>query len=235
MWARIRGILFGNIGLKLASLFLALLLYAHVVTDQPRESTVQIPVTLLGLPDSLAVTGKLPERIGVKIRGKWKDLIRLDLTSPYLPVDVGDARPGSFKTTITTEDVMERAIPPELSKSLDVTEIYEPRSIDVQIEPKATKRVRVAPLLVGTPPPGFRLDGPPRAMPDSVIIQGAVSLVSAIDSVSTLPVDIAEEREKIQRQVDIDPGAVPLTVEPRRCVVTARLEKSLPDSSPPTP
>lgn len=235
MWARIRNLLLENIGLKLASLFLAFLLYAHVVTDQPRESVVQIPVTLLGLPDSLAVTGKLPEHVGVKIRGKWKDLIRLGLTSPYLPVDLGDARPGSFKTTITADDVAERAIPPELSKAIDVVEMYDPRTIDVQVEPKLTKRVRVAPLLIGTPPPGYRLAGPAEATPDSVLVQGATSVVAALDSVGTLPVDIGGEREKIQRQVDIDPGTAPLTVEPRRCLVTARLEKAAPDGSSSSP
>lgn len=235
MWTRIRDLLLDNIGLKLASLFLAFLLYAHVVTDQPRESVIQIPVTLLGLPDSLAVTGKLPEHVGVKIRGKWKDLIRLGLTSPYLPIDLGDARPGSFKTTITADDVSERAIPPELSKAIDVVEMYDPRTVDVQVEPKATKRVRVAPLLIGTPPPGYRLAGPPEATPDSVLVQGAATVVASLDSVSTLPVDIAEERERIQRQVDIDPGAEPLTVEPRRCVVTARIERTGPGTPPGRP
>ncbi|HEX7077756.1 MAG TPA: CdaR family protein [Candidatus Eisenbacteria bacterium] len=235
MWARIRSILLDNLGLKLASLFLALLLYAHVVTDQPRESVVQIPVTLLGLPDSLAVTGKLPERVGVKVRGKWKDLIRLSLVSPYLPIDMGDARPGSFKTTITAEDVAERALPPELSKVVDVTEIYEPRSIDVEVEARATKRVRVVPRIVGNPPAGLHLAGPPEATPDSVLVQGAASVVAALDSIATLPVDITEERERIQRQVEIDPGSAPLTVEPRRCVVTARFEKDAPGTSPPRP
>ena len=42
MWGRVRAILFENLGLKLASLLLAFLLYAHVVTDQERESVVQI-------------------------------------------------------------------------------------------------------------------------------------------------------------------------------------------------
>ena len=37
MWGRIRSIIFENLGLKIASLLLAFLLYAHVVTDQERE------------------------------------------------------------------------------------------------------------------------------------------------------------------------------------------------------
>jgi len=91
MWQRIRGILFDNLALKLASLLLALLLYAHVVTDQEREAVVQIPIAAVGLADTLSSVGELPPRVAVKVRGKWKDLIRLDLTRPFLSIDLAGA------------------------------------------------------------------------------------------------------------------------------------------------
>ena len=75
MWERVRTILFENMGLKVASLLLALLLYAHVVTDQERESVVQIPIAAVGLADTLTSVGEFPPRVAVKVRGKWKDLI----------------------------------------------------------------------------------------------------------------------------------------------------------------
>ena len=93
MWQRIRGILFDNLALKLASLLLALLLYAHVVTDQEREAVVQIPIAAVGLADTLSSVGELPPRVAVKVRGKWKDLIRLDLTRPFLSIDLAGAKP----------------------------------------------------------------------------------------------------------------------------------------------
>lgn len=233
MAARIREILFGNLGLKLASLVLALLLYAHVVTEQQRESILQIPLTLTGLPDSLAVSGHPPERVGVKIRGKWKDLIRLGLTSPYLPLDLAHAVPGPFRSTITADDVAGKALPPELSKLVAVTEVEEPRAVDLVIEPKRQKRVRVALRFTGAPAAGYEVSGPAVAVPDSVEVRGPKSVVGPLDSLSTLPIDITGEREKIQRQVEIDPGPLRLSVEPRRCLVTVRFVKTAADQAPP--
>lgn len=221
----LREFLFGNLGLKVASLVLALLLYAHVVTEQPRESVVQIPLTLTGLPESLAVSGHPPERVGVKIRGKWKDLIRLGLTSPYLPVDLAHAAPGPFRSTITAEDVAGKALPPELAKLVAVTEVLEPRAVDLMVEAKRVKRVRVVARLAGAPAPGYRIAGS-LVVPDSVQVRGPRSAVAPLDSLGTLPIDITGEREKIQRQVEIDPGPMRLSVEPRRCLVTVRFAKT---------
>ena len=231
MWPRIREILFGNLGLKLASLFLALLLYAHVVTDQPREQVIQIPVTVTGLPDTLAFLGQPPERIGIKVRGAWKDLIRLGLTSPYLAIDLAKAAPGPFSATVSIQEVTERALPPELSKLVTVTEVVEPRTVSLTIERKASKRVLVRPRLVGVPPSGYRLQGPATALPDSALVEGPASALHSLESLDTLPVDIAQERERIQRQVEIDPGPVSLRIEPRRVLVSARFVKADADTA----
>lgn len=233
MASRLREIVFGNMGLKLASLVLALLLYAHVVTEQQRESILQIPLTLTGLSDSLAVSGHPPERVAVKIRGKWKDLIRLGLTSPYLPVDLAHAVPGPFRSTITADDVAGKALPPELSKLVTVTEVQEPRAVDLVIEPKREKRVRVAPRLTGTPAAGYEVAGRAAALPESVQVRGPRSIVAPLDSLSTLPIDITGERERIQRQVEVDPGPLRLSVEPRRCLVTVRFAKTAAVEAPP--
>ncbi len=231
MWARVREILLHNLGLKFASLVLALLLYAHVVTDQQREQTVWIPVALVGLPDTLAVVGQPPARIGVRLRGKWKDLIRLGLRSHSLQVDLAEARPGQFQRAITSEDVTRKAIPAEMTKLLTVTEVLEPRTVDVEIQPKAEKTVVVAPRVVGTPVPGYRLLAPPRADPDSALLTGPASLVAETDTIFTLPVDITGEREKIQRQVDLDLGPNMLAAVPRRCLVTLRIARAAADTS----
>jgi YbbR domain-containing protein len=226
--SRVREILFGNLGLKVASLVLALLLYAHVVTEQPRESVVQVPLTLTGLPDSLTVGGRPPERVGVKIRGRWKDLIRLGLTSPYLPLDLAHAPAGIYRATITADEIAEKALPPELSKLVAVTEVLEPRTVELSIEPKSVKRVRIVPSLSGEPAAGYRLAAAATVFPESVEVRGPRSAVDALDSMRTLPIDIAGEREKIQRQVELDPGAPGLALEPRRCLVIVRFARAGP-------
>ena len=109
MWARIRDYLLRNLGLKLASLLLALLFYAHVVTDQQRESRIMVGVSLTGLADTLAIVGTPPSKVAVKVRGKWKDLIRLGLTNTSITIDLAGASPGRFQRSISVEDVQRLA------------------------------------------------------------------------------------------------------------------------------
>jgi YbbR-like protein len=225
MWSRIRSILFESLGLKAASLILALLLYGHVMTDQEREETVSIPVRLSGLADSLGTSGDYPQRINARVRGKWRDLIRFSLSHPALPLDLAAVTSGQFRTMITAEDVQRRAVPAELSKVLTVNEVLDPRTVDVRVEPRVEKVVRVATRVVGVPAEGYRVSGAAAAEPESVRVGGAASVVAAIDSLPTLAVDITGERAKIQRQVDIVRDPEGITIEPNRCVVTVPLER----------
>jgi YbbR domain-containing protein len=231
MWARIRDYLLRNLGLKLASLLLALLFYAHVVTDQQRESRITVGVSLTGLADTLSIVGNPPPKVAVKVRGKWKDLIRLGLTNTSISIDLAGASPGRFQRSISVEDVRERAIPAELSRSLDVTEVMEPRTVNITIEPKRAKAVLVAPRVVGSPTAGYEITGSVEVEPDSARVTGAASTVAGLDTLYTLPVDITGEREKIQRQVPLDLGATGLAVEPRRFLVTIRLARAAAESS----
>jgi hypothetical protein len=225
VWSRIRAILFENLGLKFASLVLALLLYGHVVTDQEREETVPIPVRLSGLADSLAASGDYPQRVNARVRGKWRDLIRLSLSHPSLPLDLAAVTSGQFSTMITAEDVQRRAVPAELSKALTVNEVLDPRTVDVRVEPRVEKVVRVAPRVVGAPAEGFRVSGSATAEPESVRVAGAASVLAAMDSLPTLAVDITGERATIQRQVDVVRDPEGITVEPGRCLVTVPLAR----------
>jgi hypothetical protein len=227
----VRSLFFDNVGLKLASFVLALLLYAHVVTEQPKEEVLRVPVACSGLADTLAILGTPPTEIDVTFRGKWKDLIRLRLSNSLLPIDLAGVGPGAYRHEITPAEIEERALPPELAKVVEITEVAEPRTLVLEVEPKAEKQVLVLARIVGEPAPGWRLDGAATLEPESVLVRGPRSVVLATDSLETLPVDITEERERIQRQVSVDPGLAPLVPEPRRILVTLRLVRSVTDST----
>jgi len=227
----VRGLFFDNVGLKLASFVLALLLYAHVVTEQPKQEVLRVTVACSGLADTLAILGKPPTDIDVTFRGKWKDLIRLRLSNSLLPIDLASVGPGPFRHEITAEEISERALPPELAKVLEITEVAEPRALILDVEPRAERRIVVVARVVGEPASGWRLDGAPSVEPESVLVSGPRSAVLAVDTLRTLPVDITEERERIQRQVSLDPGNAPLVPEPRQILVTLRLVRTATDST----
>jgi len=227
----LRGILFDNVGLKLASFVLALLLYAHVVTEQPKQEVLRVTVACSGLADSLAILGKPPTDIDVTFRGKWKDLIRLRLSNSLLPIDFASVGPGPFRHEITAEEISERALPPELAKVLEITEVAEPRVLILDVEPKAERRIVVLARVVGEPALGWRLDGAPVVEPESVLVSGPRSVVLTLDTLRTLPVDITDERERIQRQVSLDPGNATVVPEPRQILVTLRFVRAATDST----
>jgi hypothetical protein len=106
-----------------------------------------------------------------------------------------------------------------------------PRTIDVGIEPKRAKTVAVKARIVGQPPEGYAARGPAVVEPDTAWVSGPASVLSGLDTLFTLPVDIAGERERIHRQVPLDAGANLLDVEPRRCIVTLRIARVEPDSA----
>ena len=227
----LRSLFFDNLGLKLASFFLAALLYAHVVTEQQRETVVSLPLSISGLADTLAIRGTPPAHVGVTVRGKWKDLIRLGLSNPLLPLDLAGIGPGPYVEGITAEKVAARAFPPELAKLVEVTAIGDPGEVAFAIEPKVEKWVAVRARLTGDVAPGWRLAGGPSVEPESVLVTGPLSAVETADTLDTLPVDIGEERERIQRQVSLDTGTAPLIPEPRRILVTLRLARIAADST----
>lgn len=227
----IRSLFLDNVGLKLASFFLAALLYAHVVTEQQRENVVSIPISISGLADSLAIRGTPPAHVGATVRGKWKDLIRLGLSNPLLPLDLTGIGPGPYVEPITSDKILARAFPPELAKVVQVTSIGDPGEVAFAIEPKVEKWVAVRARLAGEVAPGWRLTGGATVDPESVLVTGPLSAVESADTLDTLPVDIGEERERIQRQVSLDTGTAPLIPEPRRILVTLRLARVAADST----
>jgi YbbR domain-containing protein len=168
--------------------------------------------------------------VTVDVRGKWKDLIRLGLIGRQLTVDLAGVSPGRFQKTISADDVRERAIPAELAKAVDVTDVIEPRTVDVLVEAKRRRSVPLLARLVGAPADGYELVGDPEVEPDSAVVAGPQSVVENLDTLRTLPVDIAGERERIQRQVQLDTGASPIVVQPRRVLVTLRIARTAPDS-----
>ena len=56
----LRGLLFDNLGLKLAALLLAVLVYLNVYLDRPAEVMLSFPVQVTGLDDSLSLSGPVP-------------------------------------------------------------------------------------------------------------------------------------------------------------------------------
>jgi hypothetical protein len=190
-----------NWGLKLAALFLSLLLYVAVaaqelvVQDLPMQLDVRVPPgrTLLYAPDRLTVV----------LRGRIAELLRLRLLRQSITLQVPDTlSAGTWTTAVQTSSV-------ELPKNADVTVAeIQPSEVTIQLDSVASKEVPVVPRLRIQVDTGQALDGGLQITPSEVRIIGPDRLLAAIDSVYTQPTALDAVRGNFTRLVPLDTQAL---------------------------
>jgi len=208
----LRSLLFDNLGLKLAALLLALLVYLNVYLDRPAEMTLSFPVQVSDLGDSLSLSGPVPSTVQAQVRGTGKQLLRLRVTEPPLKISLAGVPPGRFAREISAED-----LPLAGYEGVEVDRIIGPASMDIGVEWKVRRRVPVAPRIEGAGAAGLR----PVAWPESVLVTGPRSALARLDSVVLQPVRLGGRRDTLRVEVAaqslpdwcvMDPALVKVTV-----------------------
>jgi YbbR domain-containing protein len=195
-----------NLGIKLAAIVLSLLVYFHVRTEREDDLTFRVPVVLKGLPDSLTWTGEMPKDVSVTLSGKLKNLLKLRLSPMHIAVDVSQAGPSRFQRTLSSGDV-----PLPEGSNLLVTHFAGPEQLDILIERRMSKPVRVLPRVLGRPPRGYVLVEPATVAPESTIVTGPASVVSLTDSLYTEPIDVTARKAPFSQKVRLDAKGKPYT------------------------
>src|SRR5690606_23324191 len=159
-----------NIGIKLASLILALSIYAHVLSSEDREGVFHSPLQVVGLPEGLTFEGEVPERIPVRIQARGTELWKLRTQTVFAQIDLGEARPGLLQRPVSTQDVV---LPP--GSDAQVEAIITPVILSLQVETLSTRAVPVAVRLTGDLDPGWIRVGRAAAEPETIRVEGPES------------------------------------------------------------
>ena len=211
----VRELLFENLGLKLAALLLALVVYLNVYTDRPADMIVSFPLQLEGLADSLAIAGPVPAAVQAELRGTGKQLLRLRLTEPPVKVSLIGVQPGRFNRSLKVEDLP--LIPDE---GIEVERLVGPSALQLQIDRRLVRALPVAPRVNGAPAPGYEWGGQVIARPRSLVVTGPAHALAGLDSVRLRPVSIAGKRDTVKSQETPD-------VLPEGCAVDSGVVRVL--------
>jgi hypothetical protein len=92
----VREILTHNLGLKVLSLFLAMVLWLFVAAGTELEIGLSLPVVFTHLPPGLAIINRPPARIDARLAGPRILLLRLKAERLPVVFDLQDAREGSI-------------------------------------------------------------------------------------------------------------------------------------------
>ncbi len=185
-----------NIGIKAGALFLAVLLWAHVVTEKYYEVTVSVPI-VVQLPDDIALSDSLPKTARVKLWGKGKDLLLLHYSGAKLTVRANPERPGRINRVLSPVDV-------EIPEGLDVRalEVLQPSVLEFGVDRRIRRKVPVLPALDLSPAPGYIVLSS-KVRPDSVTIFGPRRIVRTVKAVYTDSLRISALRHSLRREIEV--------------------------------
>jgi len=189
-----------NIGIKLASLILALSIYAHVLSSEDREGVFHIPLQVVGLPEGLTFEGEVPERIPVRIQARGTELWKLRTQTVFAQIDLGEARPGLLQRPVSTQDVV---LPP--GSDAQVEAIITPVILSLQVETLSTRAVPVAVRLTGDLDPGWIRVGRAAAEPETIRVEGPESRVASLDSLRTEGIALTGRSHPLETRARVIP------------------------------
>ena len=184
---------FAHIGLKMASISLALLLWLMVSSQRASvERGLRIPLELQNLPETLEMVEPPQESVDVRVRGTADTLGRMVAGDLVATVDLSSAQPGRRLFHLSPERV-------KAPFAVEVTQVT-PSSVAIRFEQSATRVVPVYPSVEGEPAPGF-IVGAITANPPTVEVIGPESVLRRVTEAITEPIWVGSATSNVRSTV----------------------------------
>jgi YbbR domain-containing protein len=169
-----------NIGLKLISLFLAIVVWFFVSAPRREPSSQRAfaaSLSLVSLSRQYIITTEVPAQVSVRLRARRPDLDSISSRTLEASVDLSwVGRPGEATFTLRPQHL-------NVPRDVEVVSI-DPNKIRFRVEQVRQRTVAVRPFVDGSPPPGFVV-GSATASPDRVLISGPATQILAMTEVGT--------------------------------------------------
>jgi YbbR domain-containing protein len=164
---------------------------------------------------SLELQSELPSLVDVRVRGGATTLSRIATGDIVAVIDVHTARPGQRLFQLTPDQV-------RAPFGVHVLQVSPP-SVAMVFENTASKEVRVAPPVEGTPAPGFVI-GKITTDPQTVQVTGPESAVRSVTQATTEPVSVDGARETVIDRVTVGFADPALRLTNAKATATVRVE-----------
>jgi YbbR domain-containing protein len=210
-----------NIGLKVLSIGLAVLLWLIVAGEQLVERALRIPLELTNVPEHLEIVGETTNVVDVRVRGSSGAIGRVAGGELVAVLDLSEAKEGQRILNLTPSNV-------RVPFGVEVVQIA-PSNVSMRFERSTTKTVPVVPHTEGSPADGFVI-GTVRATPPTVELAGGASVLATVTEAVTEPVSVAGRAASFTEEVAIgspDPLArlrTPQTAQVSVTVTAAPIE-----------
>jgi len=158
---------------------------------------LEFPTELTNLPEDKALAAIPPGSVRIQLEGEGIQILRLYYNPPTVPIDV------------TGQEIDLALAAPEIVKNVSIQTVT-PRTVNLAVEDRITKRVPVEPRINMEFTPGYRMIGRVRSLPDSVSVSGARSIVEEIESWPTQTRNLGAMRDSLHAPVALSDSLSPL-------------------------
>ncbi|MFQ5863986.1 MAG: YbbR-like domain-containing protein [bacterium] len=182
--------LFNNYKIKIVVIVTAIFIWFFVVTENDYEYGIEVPVTVINIPDGKVILNEIPRNAKVKIKGSGKALIALSVSrGARLELDLSDV---DYQKTFFLKP--KNVLVSRPAGSIETQEIISPDSITVLLDDYQERKIAVATKIRAKTAPGYTIVGEVQITPDSITISGPKSIISQIDKVLTQELEYSDLR-----------------------------------------
>ena len=211
-----------NLGLKLLSLALALLLWFFVHGAKVIEREQRIPIRYVNLPDSLMFLEAPPQEMRVLLSGPTQDMILhvQVVGSVAARIDLANATPSLDRVVPSLADIDAPA-----SERVAVVRILAPSVIALRLARRVERAFPVRLAWVDDAKPGYCIADSPRVSPARVECIGPEPVLAGLDAISTQAMTLPARRGTVTQEVALAPPAGWVQCSPERVRVTVAMER----------
>ena len=203
--------------LKILSILIALGMWLMVVAGHEEMKEMTVPVKLINTPkDHIAISDYT--NVTITIKGAARLLQGLENSDVLLNIDVASFPEGQS---------IRRILPTDFKTPLRMEVVdVKPNSLFVTLDKLATKEVRVLPSVIGDVNKGYKVEKI-TLKPNTATITGAESVVSHIENISTMQINLSDRSENFALNVSMKEYEGITSIEPDTVEVRVKLKEDL--------
>jgi hypothetical protein len=186
-----------NLRYAILAVVISVALWGLAHGGTPIERGFDVPIVFKGLPADLVITEQSSDEINVRVQGTQAALRNLSPNRMEYAVNVSGGKPGRAEYEVDVSQL-------DMPRGVRIV-ARSPAQLEVRMERRGRKNVKVRPDLEGQPADGYEL-GDVTVDPPRVWLAGARSIVLRLGEAVTEPIDISGATAPVDREVKLSFG-----------------------------
>jgi YbbR domain-containing protein len=187
-------LVFENFGLKVSAVLLAVCLWLFVTSRGLTEISLEVPVEFQNVPVTLGIVNESAKTVIITVKGQERLMRNLKATDIRVVIDLSKAKRGEGIYPIERDDI-------RLPFAMTITNISPP-TCKVRLEEVVSKKVRVRPVITGSPADGYYVKTVTVA-PAMVTVKGMRPEMKKVNTLDTELLDITGATANVTQELNI--------------------------------